>query len=69
MKLEDLFEMSAKRHMIQFDLKEFQKTHPRLYLTIQEALLDSFNLGLRQGADLTSRVSLETAVNDKIRQN
>ena len=36
--LEEIFNESAKKNMIQWDLKSFKRTHPRLLRAILEAM-------------------------------
>jgi len=35
--------VNAKKHMIQFDLVDFKKSHPRLYKTIIESMKQAQN--------------------------
>lgn len=69
MTLEQLFEKSAKRNMIQFSLKEFKKTHPKLMKSIEEALIESFNHGINTGANLVGTESLKSVIENQARKN
>ena len=43
MKSEQILQKSANKNMVQWNQKDFQKTHPKLYKTIIEAINEAIN--------------------------
>ena len=60
MTLEKIFENVCKEGMVQFDLANFKKTHPKLYSCIISSIGISFAEGLKQGRRDGNMISKES---------
>ena len=58
--LEKIFENVCKEGMVQFDLKDFKRTYPKLYSCIISSMGISFAEGLKQGRKDGNMISKES---------
>lgn len=60
MTLEKIFENVCREGMVKFDIKDFKKTHPKLYSCIISSIGISFAEGLKQGKRDGNMISKES---------